>query len=90
MKKNRIKLTESQLHRVIKESIRRVLRESQNINEKNETYALVLYSDGSYGCETLIGAMEMKADGMIRKICFSSYDMNEVQKAAEKMNRKRL
>lgn len=30
MKKNRIRLTESQLHRVIKESVKRVLREAKN------------------------------------------------------------
>ena len=29
MKKNRIRLTESQLHRVIKESIRNIIRESR-------------------------------------------------------------
>lgn len=29
MKKNRIRLTESQLHRVIKESIRKIIRESR-------------------------------------------------------------
>lgn len=30
MKKNRIKLTESQLHRVIKESVKKVLKEAYN------------------------------------------------------------
>lgn len=37
MKKNRIRLTESQLHRVIKESVKKVLRESVDIaNEVEE------------------------------------------------------
>lgn len=31
MKKNRIRLTESQLHRVIKESVKKILRESDDV-----------------------------------------------------------
>ena len=33
MNKNRIRLTESQLHRVIKESIRKIIRESREFPE---------------------------------------------------------
>jgi|GEM_PF-6520957 len=36
MKKNTIRLTESQLRKVIKESVRRVLRESEGMQSKSE------------------------------------------------------
>ena len=36
MKKNRIRLTESQLHRVIKESVKRILKENEGENHSDE------------------------------------------------------
>lgn len=34
MKKNKIRLTESQLHNIIKDSVKKVLREGKNVNPK--------------------------------------------------------
>lgn len=44
MKKNRIRLTESQLNRVIKESVKRILRENAQITDRLDA----MYEKGDY------------------------------------------
>lgn len=46
MKKNRIRLTESQLHRVIKESVKKVLKETEYLmggHQKDSEYLRLAY-----------------------------------------------
>lgn len=49
MSKNRIRLTESQLHRVIKESVKRVLSEAKNQDTKYFNQRYKHYIDQGYG-----------------------------------------
>ena len=48
--KNKIRLTESQLHRIIKESVRKVLKEVKNgiVNEDEFSEVRSNYDDGEY------------------------------------------
>jgi len=47
-----------------------------------QAYALVLYSQGGYGCEELETAWNMKSEGQVRKIFWSSYNPEKVMKSA--------
>lgn len=71
MKKNRIRLNESQLHRVIKESVNKVLRENMSnemgyVRKTKDTFAI--YGNYGYGwdlecyCEDLKDAKQTLLD----------------------------
>ena len=58
---------------------------------EKQAYALVLYtkrgSDGHYGCESFEDAYQMKSDGSVKKILWTSYNPEQVMKAAYDANK---
>ena len=51
MKRNRVRLTEGQLHKIINESVKKVLREAEDINNQDAFYRVqVCYDDGGESC----------------------------------------
>ena len=65
MKKNRVRLTESQLHRVIKESVKRVLREANGMEDLAASYQGVTKSyaiQAGRELRVIVGAEEVSDD----------------------------
>ena len=52
--RQRIRLTESDIHRIVKESVKRVLKEKKRINESNESTP----SDTAYGLMVMLGEIQ--------------------------------
>ena len=68
--KRRVKITESDLHRIVKESVKRVLRESENSSKKE------IFTIDGFNIETEEDASDMKYCGVVY------YSEDEAVKAA--------
>lgn len=79
-KKNTIRLTESQLKKVISESVKKVLTESDRLGWSNDVWEMFEELKNGLGaerlCSEIAGKLDEKTLQMILKRIYMEYDFN--------------